>query len=148
MLPPYGWTQREEPTRTLFVGFDVGIALPFVALYVGGAFLGFPTLLESVVVWGALVAGSVPLALLRGFRLEVSAHGFTMWKTWCGVPYWRVRLPLTSRVETSGGFGEPDDRVIIERELHAEDVSLGSASTCAALCEAIQRAQHRWTGRT
>jgi hypothetical protein len=47
-------------------------------------------------------------------------------------------------VDTVGGFGDPPDRMIIERKLHDEDVAIGSSSSCEALCEAVKVAQTRW----
>lgn len=144
MRPPYGWVAREEPDRNRFIGFDFGVAWPLVALYVGGLVLGYPTFLRSLVIWAAAVSIAVAAALLRGFDLTVSQEGFVVWQTWCGIPYWRVVLPLDAKVELVGGFGEPPDRVVIERSLHSEDVSLGSASTCEELYVAISTAQARF----
>jgi hypothetical protein len=142
--PPFGWKKRDEPERTLFVGYDFGVAWPFAALYVGGMALGYPTLCRSVAFWCVATALAALLALLRGFRLEVSRAGFTLWRTWCWIPYWRKKLPLIAEVTTAGGFGDPPDRMVIERALHSEDITLGSTSTCEALCDAVQVAKHRW----
>lgn len=142
--PPWGWREREEPGRTLFVGFDLGITWPLAVLFAGGLLLGHRSFGVSVVSWLVATAGAALLALLRGFRLEVGPRGFTLWRTWCWIPYRRVRLPLEARVVAVGGFGEPPDRMVIEGRLFAEDVVLGSSSTCEALSEAVRAAQERW----
>lgn len=144
VMPPWGWTKREEAERTLFVGFDFAFEWPFAVLFAGYVFVGYPSFGRSLGFWFAGMTGAALLALMRGFRLEVSPRGFTMWRTWCWVPYRRVRLPLSASVETAGGFGDPPDRMVIERKLHSEDITLGSRSTCEGLREDVRAAQERW----
>jgi hypothetical protein len=135
---------REEPARTLLVGFDFRVTWPLAALGLGGLLLGLPTLRESLVMWAAMTAGATLAACLRGFRLEVRPSGFTHVRTWAGIPYWRGRVPLSATVTLAGDFGGQDDRVVIERALHREDIALGSKSSCVALHRAIVAARSRW----
>ena len=145
LLPPYGWIHRSEPSRSLLVGFDFSPAWPIFVLAAFGLFgLGWPTLMSSLAVWASTAAAAAGLSLLRGFRLEVSPRGFILWRTWAGLPYWRVRLPLSARVEVAGGLGDPPDRVVIESRLYAEDIVVGCSSTCDDLCVALRSAQKRW----
>jgi hypothetical protein len=146
VMPPWGWTQRDLPGRTLFVGFDYAWMWPLAALVLGTSVLWFSSFLRTLAIWGALTSVAALLALARGFRLEVSPRGFTVWRTWCWIPYRRVTLPLAARVTTAGGYGDPADRMIIERQLFSEDISLGSSATCEALCKAVRSAQERWRG--
>jgi hypothetical protein len=136
---------RDEPTRSVVVGFAFNPMWPIGTLMLGGLFLGFPTFRTSLAYWGAGTACAALVACLRGFRLEISANGFVNWWTWAGIPYWRVALPPDALVTLSGGFGDPDDHVVLERALNREDIVLGSSSTCAALHHAIVAARARWT---
>ena len=142
--PPYGWVVHDGPERTRIVGFDFSAMWPLTILMVGVSVLGFPSLRASVAYVAAATVGSALAACLRGFRLEIGPRGFILWRTWAGVPYWRARLPLGARVTLAGGFGDPDDRVVIERRSCSEDMTLGSSSTCAARHRAIADAQARW----
>lgn len=144
--PPYGWTQRELEGRTLFIGFDFAPWWPLLVLWLGGSALGYPTFRESLVRWIALTVVCALLALARGFRLEVSARGFTLWRTWCWIPYWRLSAPLDAPVYTSGGFGDPDEEMVIETSLPGRrNITLGSQATCEDLCRAVRSAQDRWS---
>jgi hypothetical protein len=144
-IPPFGWTARDEPTRSVVVGFAFNPAWPITALVLGGLLLGSPTFRASLLYWGIGTACAALVACLRRFRLEISARGFVNWWTWAGIPYWRVTLPLDAHVTLAGGFGDPDDRVVLERASHTEDITLGSSSTCADLHRAIVAARARWT---
>jgi hypothetical protein len=93
-IPPHGWTARDEPTRSVVVGFAFNPAWPLTTLVLGGCFLGFPTFRASLLYWAAGTACAVLVACLRGFHLEISARGFVNWWTWAGIPYRRVALSL------------------------------------------------------
>lgn len=147
MTPPWGWRQREEPRRTLFLGRDYGLAPPIAVLYVGTFLLGYPLFLAAPVLWGALTLLALAVAAARGVRLEVSPRGFRLWRTWCWVPYHRAKVPLCAGVATAGEPGGPPDHVVIRKEHHAQELTLGSRRTCEPLCAAVRAAQGRWRTR-
>lgn len=136
-LPPYGWTWRDEPGRSVFVGFDYALMWPLLALMAGP----LAGLRAGVLLTG--VAGL--LAFGRGFRLVIDPAGITVFWTWLRIPSWRKRLPLDVQISAVGGLGDDEGRVVLERDLHMEDVELGSSKTCHALAEALRAAQRRFT---
>ena len=64
-----------------------------------------------------------------------------------GVVYRRIDLPLRSNViRTTGGFGDPDDRLIIEASVSSEDVELLLTEKTIELGEELKR--RKFAGRT
>ncbi|MEP7119748.1 MAG: hypothetical protein ABJE95_02515 [Byssovorax sp.] len=125
--------------------FDFSPIVPILALGAFGmCWLGVPTFVSSLAAWAAATSVAAGSSLFRGFRLDVSPRGFVLWRTWAGLPYRRVRLPLTAHVEVAGGYGDPSDRVVVEIKMHAEEIVLGSTSTGDDLCRVIRLEQDHW----
>lgn len=144
MWLPFGWKKYEQGAETLFVGYTFRPSWPLFALASGYLFWGYLSIATSLLSTIVLVCTAAVLSLLHGYRITISENGINFAWTYCGVVYRRIDLPLRSNIRTTGGFGDPDDRLIIEASVSSEDVELLLTEKTIELGEELKKAQIRW----